>query len=1064
MRRFTAAVIAASALASASPAVAQQATAQKISFTADNASHVYINGVKIGGTNNWHQEFIINNFNLQQGDNILGIVAWDSESIAAINGLFEMPDGNKFGTSSTGWKVFNADKQPNNCNAPLCTGLSKSANFVQNGNPLTEYANRIDVPNDWLDLDFNDSTWETPGTSVGPNNTHPAPWNAHSPTADPTWIWYGERNDNDPANTWDSVNFALFRFEFECVGDVCATEDEWANEYQIIDSPKPGQLAHRSWDDIIYQGGLLAAQTTPVFRGGTLSFKDFPGGNYTASFLVDDINTSAANGDNTINNAGRNPVLTGNLFGPGGMRFKGAGTTTLSGTNTYKGNTFIDEGTLRLGSGTGIARGSATSVAIGATFDLNYQSPTIHSITLNGGNGAGTLAQMMAATAHLKGGAVTGTITSQGGLINGVTIAHLNVRSGRTFLVNGVSLGNGELTGGQLWATDSDTATFNSFTLNSSTAAPTTPKQGSSIESALNNPGLVLGLGAKDDYSMRVEDGGFTYEGGNIFIYIDPNRVSELDNGIWHVLDFNRGDISADDYKKMFENTYVLIPSKDGTNHQFIKFSSQGKPVERAEITRIVKLIKGSLNIFIGEGNPDLNLCDLGIGEDCPGKPEIIDPTDPGEITIDKGLIPNITEQFPLMLVSDLRKIVINTLIPRNTDALGQAVATFNNRVADTIFERTPLRQFIELENDQSQIQARINDTISAAINGSSSESDESQSFTGIDQAEINAGEIPPTLKKTTPLNFSGKKYQEAPSLTGEYANRNGARAWIRGFSGTSSDYNGNEDKIFNAYDISASGGVVGADLSVSPTVQIGAYANYGDINLWQNSDLGNGAWMGNGWGGGITADYWSDNFYIQGLLGATKFTGEHQRTIKPVRALVTASEPKADRDANTIVGAVRIGAPFEAGFAYFEPQLTATWSHNDQLAFSESGASGIGNLTYKHRTTNYLQTTAGIKLAFPVRLGTRELFTPTVRVAWLRDWDLQNAPQSIGFGFTNKEMQMTSNQENQNGALIEGGLDYSIANPDGVSVKVYARGGTEIWSGNRGMDWRTSGGVTFEF
>ena len=60
--------------------------------------------------------------------------------------------------------------------------------------------------------------------------------------------------------------------------------------------------------------------------------------------------------------------------------------------------------------------------------------------------------------------------------------------------------------------------------------------------------------------------------------------------------------------------------------------------------------------------------------------------------------------------------------------------------------------------------------------------------------------------------------------------------------------------------------------------------------------------------------------------------------------------------------------------------------------------------------------------------------------------------------------MQMTSNQENQNGALIEGGLDYSIANPKGVSLKVYARGGAELWNGNRGSDWRTSGGLTFQF
>ncbi|MFL2516902.1 MAG: hypothetical protein ACJ0GX_10100 [Parasynechococcus sp.] len=53
---------------------------------------------------------------------------------------------------------------------------------------------------------------------------------------------------------------------------------------------------------------------------------------------------------------------------------------------------------------------------------------------------------------------------------------------------------------------------------------------------------------------------------------------------------------------------------------------------------------------------------------------------------------------------------------------------------------------------------------------------------------------------------------------------------------------------------------------------------------------------------------------------------------------------------------------------------------------------------------------------------------------------------------------------ETQNGALIEAGLDYTIQNFNRTSVKVYARGGAEVWGGDRGTTWRGSGGVTFQF
>ena len=95
-----------------------------ITFTADNASHIYLNGLRIGETWDWTKPFSINtndsnddNVELNSGTNVLAIAAWDGGQIAGINGEFVFEDGQRFGTSDVeSWKVYNADIYPTPCN------------------------------------------------------------------------------------------------------------------------------------------------------------------------------------------------------------------------------------------------------------------------------------------------------------------------------------------------------------------------------------------------------------------------------------------------------------------------------------------------------------------------------------------------------------------------------------------------------------------------------------------------------------------------------------------------------------------------------------------------------------------------------------------------------------------------------------------------------------------------------------------------------------------------------------------------------------------------------------
>ena len=445
---------------------------------------------------------------------------------------------------------------------------------------------------------------------------------------------------------------------------------------------------------------------------------------------------------------------------------------------------------------------------------------------------------------------------------------------------------------------------------------------------------------------------------------------------------------------------------------------------------------------------------------------------------MDDGFVEEIANDFDLWTQGEIVQVVTRGLLPRNVDGAGQTLSTYNNLLADTIFERTPMRQFTEVEPVVEEVVVPETEVVPEAdpVRGLWSKSGELN--------EQQAGEYLAEKTSNQPLvladaqgavelkgdellvEIDGKTYLEDDSLTAEYADRDGVRGWFRGFGGRSADSNGKSDTIYNPYNISAGGGILGVDVSLSESFQLGAYANYGNINLSQRNgvqDLG-GGWNADGWGGGVTADYWTNNFYVQGLLGATGFSGEQRRNIEGYGTLFDAETAKGDKNANTMVGALRVGAPFQSGSTYIEPQFTATWSGNNENRFSESADDDRLGLNYKSRSTNYLQTALGVKFAWPIKTGETGLFTPSVKLAWLGDWNQGNEDQTIGFDFSNKTYSVGSNQEDVNGALIEAGVDYNVAKIEGTTVKGYLRGGAELWGGNRGTNWRASGGVTFQF
>ena len=353
-------------------------------------------------------------------------------------------------------------------------------------------------------------------------------------------------------------------------------------------------------------------------------------------------------------------------------------------------------------------------------------------------------------------------------------------------------------------------------------------------------------------------------------------------------------------------------------------------------------------------------------------------------------------------------------------------------------------------------------------------------------------------LWKTTPVGdeklydfeLDGTFYKASDSLTSYYAERESLRAWVKGFGGSTSNFDPDRcgHREFNA---TFGGGVVGLDYSFTDNFQLGGYANYGKINTTEYSPV-NPDWDPNGWGGGVKAVYWTDNFYVQGVLGRTQWNGEQVRDIpasgrfgyltdaqvarsrRPdlIGALRTVKpQASGDKTLNSTVGAVRVGLPMQVGKFYFEPRFTGTYSNNQEEGFTESRGAFPFNLRYGERTTNYWFTDLGFKLALPMRTKQRgALVTPNLLVSWMGNWDQGNPAQRYYATFRNRQGQkgsyfVRSGAENENALVLEGGLDYTVRNINATSFLLYARGGALIWDdATKPADWRASGGFTFQF
>ena len=195
------------------------------------------------------------------------------------------------------------------------------------------------------------------------------------------------------------------------------------------------------------------------------------------------------------------PLQTGiGLSGDdGGLRKIGAGTLTLSGSNSYNGGTSVNAGTLQLGNANGLGASTGNVTVNGGTLDLNGNSATVG--TLSGSTGAVITTSSNASVTLTVSGSTSGTFAgviqngsgtvglAQAGTGN-LTLAGANTYTGDT------TLSSGTLTLGTATALQNSTVNYQGGTLSfgSQTSATLGGLEGAQTLALLNTSGSGVNL------------------------------------------------------------------------------------------------------------------------------------------------------------------------------------------------------------------------------------------------------------------------------------------------------------------------------------------------------------------------------------------------------------------------------------------------------------------------------------------------------------------------------------------------------------------------------------------
>ncbi|RXZ44441.1 hypothetical protein EBB06_04870 [Crenobacter cavernae] len=268
-------------------------------------------------------------------------------------------------------------------------------------------------------------------------------------------------------------------------------------------------------------GALAQTSTSTVAAGATLDLNNY---DQSIGSLAGAGDVTLASAELTTGGDNSSTTFSGDIGGTGGLTKTGSGTLTLSGDNSYSGATTVSGGTLQAGKAGALSQDSATTVASGATLDLNNFNQSVGSlagagdVTLGSANlstggdsrsstfsggiaGTGGLSKIGSGTLTLSGAnTYSGGTAINGGAVQVASNGALGAASG------GLSLNNGTLKVAESFSTARDIALAGEGRLDVAAGK------------ALSSTGTVSGNGPliKNGAGTLTLDGSNSYTGGTV--------------------------------------------------------------------------------------------------------------------------------------------------------------------------------------------------------------------------------------------------------------------------------------------------------------------------------------------------------------------------------------------------------------------------------------------------------------------------------------------------------------------------------------------------------------------
>ena len=202
----------------------------------------------------------------------------------------------------------------------------------------------------------------------------------------------------------------------------------------------------------------MVAGNNSAFGSGVIT-------NASASTIQGGTNLNVGNGLQLnaalgLNNQGNNWTQNGAISGTGALNLSGAGTTTLAASNSYRGGTSLNGGTVVVSNAS--ALGALTnSLAVAGSLNLGSQTITLGKVTLDGG--AITRGTLSATNVRLQGGTVSANL---GGTASVTQSSGSTLLSGSNSFAGGVAVNGGTLVASNAFALAAGSIAVNAGKLN----------------------------------------------------------------------------------------------------------------------------------------------------------------------------------------------------------------------------------------------------------------------------------------------------------------------------------------------------------------------------------------------------------------------------------------------------------------------------------------------------------------------------------------------------------------------------------------------------------------------